>query len=69
MMTHVERKSRYTLAALIPAKKAAYYTDAMIQCFRKLPPDKVKSFTVDHGKEFSKHRQIRDALGAVPGGV
>jgi IS30 family transposase len=65
LATHVERKSRYTVAAFIPKKNSAEYTAATIALFKLLPSKRIKSLTVDHGKEFSKHRVIRDALQAT----
>jgi IS30 family transposase len=60
--THVERKSRYVVALKIPVKKAAPYAAATIERFAKLPKDKVKSFTVDHGKEFFCHTELSSKL-------
>jgi len=63
--THVERKSRYTVALPIAKKRAANFTTATIEYFQERYHSKVKSFTFDHGKECSKHKDICRELNAL----
>ncbi len=60
--THVERKSKYAVLRIVSDKSAKAFTDATIAAFRRLPANKCKSFTVDHGKEFANHREIHCEL-------
>lgn len=56
--TQVERVSRYAVLFKIPDRTAESFTEANIQAFENIPKSKCRSFTVDHGKEFSKHREL-----------
>lgn len=60
--THTDRMSRYAILCKIPDRTASEFTAATVLAFEKLPKSKRKSFTVDHGKEFSMHREIYAAL-------
>ena len=60
--TQVERVSRYAVLFKIPDRTAASFTEANIQAFEKIPKSKRRSFTVDHGKEFSQHRELSAKL-------
>lgn len=60
--THVERKSRYTILCKLENRTAKAYTQGTIAAFARLQPGKCKSFTADHGKEFSGHRELSQAL-------
>ena len=60
--TQVERVSRYAILFKIPDRTAVAFTEANIKAFERLPKSKCKSFTVDHGKEFSNHREISTKL-------
>jgi transposase, IS30 family len=51
--THVERKSRYTVAVKVADKSANTVTRAALDAMKKLPPEKVKTMTFDNGKEFA----------------
>ncbi len=62
--THVERKSRYTLAVKLGSKSAEDYTTATVNVFEKIPATKVKTFTVDNGKEFANFKGIETGLTA-----
>lgn len=64
LATHVDRKSRYLIAAKIPNKSTDAYISATIQLFRQLPKGKVRTFTVDNGKEFANHAEITSVLNA-----
>lgn len=60
--TQVERVSRYAILFKIPDRTATAFTEANVKAFERLPKSKCKSFTVDHGKEFSNHREISTKL-------
>lgn len=62
--THVERKSRYTQATKLASKSAEDYTIATLEIFKKIPSAKVKTFTVDNGKEFAHFKEMEKALAA-----
>lgn len=61
--THVERKSRFTVALKIPNRTTKPFIDSAIGFFSQLPKSRCRSFTVDHGKEFADHRRLSQALG------
>lgn len=60
--THVERKSRYLVLCKIPNRTASEFTSATITAFLGIPKNKIKSFTVDHGKEFANHRELSEKI-------
>lgn len=60
--THVERRSRYSVLCKIPNRTAAEFTTATVEAFMRIPKNKRKSFTVDHGKEFSNHRELSEKI-------
>lgn len=62
LATFVDRKSRYLLAVRMPDRKAATMTSAMITTFSRLPKNKRRSFTVDHGNEFFGFRDVEKAI-------
>ena len=61
--THVERKTRYTVAVKVADKSAASVTKATLAAMRKLPPEKVKTMTFDNGKEFAGFKELERGLG------
>jgi IS30 family transposase len=61
IVTQVDRKSRYLVAAKIPNRKSELYMSATIRALQGKP---VKTFTVDNGKEFARHTILTDQLGA-----
>ena len=63
LATHVDRKTRYLVVALLPDRKAATYVRETKRAFARhgLAP---KTFTADNGMEFSMHRQMEKALKA-----
>lgn len=63
LVTHVERKSRYVVAARINDKRAESVNRGTWRAFRWIPPDLRKTLTVDNGKEFSGFQQIERELG------
>jgi IS30 family transposase len=63
LATHVERKSRYLLAAKLADKKAATMNDQSIASFLKLPRTMRQTLTVDNGKEFSQFKELEAKTG------
>lgn len=63
LVTLVERKSRYTLAARLNSRHSAGVTHAIIELLR---PHKTqcKTLTFDNGKEFAEHEFIAQCLQA-----
>lgn len=64
VMSHVERKSKYTKLAKLPDKSAA---SVMRACARVLLPlaHCIETITYDNGKEFASHAEIATSLGAL----
>jgi IS30 family transposase len=60
--THVERKSRYTVALKVEDKSADTVTKATLRRMKKLPPEKVKTMTFDNGKEFAGFKELERGL-------
>ena len=60
--THVERKTRYTVAVKVADKSAETVTHATLAAMRKLPPEKVKTMTFDNGKEFAGFKELERGL-------
>jgi len=60
--THVERKTRYTVAVKVADKSAETVTKATIAAMKKLPPEKVKTMTFDNGKEFAGFKELERGL-------
>jgi IS30 family transposase len=60
--THVDRKSRYTVAIKVADKSADRVTQATLAAMRKLPPEKVKTMTFDNGKEFAGFKELERGL-------
>lgn len=62
--THLELKTRFLVAALLPDRSAATYNQKTRRAFARHLRMRVKTLTVDNGMEFSQHRQMEKALGA-----
>jgi IS30 family transposase len=60
--THVERKTRYTVAIKVADKSAETVTRATIAAMKKLPPEKIKTMTFDNGKEFAGFKELEYEL-------
>jgi len=56
--SHVERKSRYLVAAKLSDKSAETMTTASAMAFRRVPKLMRKTLTVDNGKEFAHFKQL-----------
>lgn len=63
LATHVERKSRYTVAVKVSDKSASTVTRATVQGLRRIPAAKRKTLTLDNGKEFAGFAQMERQLG------
>ncbi len=61
--THVERKSRYLIAAKLADKTAAVTTQAVTLAFRKIPVALRHTLTLDNGKEFASFSDIERRTG------
>jgi IS30 family transposase len=63
ILTHVDRKSKYTKLAILPDKSAASVQSA---CDASLLPiaHKIETITYDNGKEFAGHAKIATTLEA-----
>ena len=61
--THVERKSRYLIAAKLTNKAAAVTATAVTSAFRRIPKALRHTLTLDNGKEFARFRDIEKHTG------
>lgn len=61
IITHVDRKSRYLVAAKTSDNRTNTYMDATIRAMAGLP---AKTFTTDNGKEFAGHARLTQELQA-----
>ena len=61
--THVERKSRYTVATKLDNQRADEYLQSTLVAFSKIPLCWKKSTTVDNGKEFADFKTIEESTG------
>ncbi len=58
IMTYVCRKPRFLIAELMTDRKAATFNQVMIENFKYIPPEYVRTFTSDNGKEFSGFKEL-----------
>lgn len=63
LVTHVERKSRYLVAARIDDKRAVTFNRGTRRAFRWIPPRLCHTLTADNGKEFSQFEELETMLG------
>lgn len=63
VLSHVERKSRYTRLGKLADKKAATLSAATCAIFRGLPSKLRRTLTADNGKEFADFKTIERRLG------
>ena len=63
LATHVERKSRFLVAAKLADKRAATMTRATTTSFWRLPKALRQTLTVDNGKEFSQFKELEAKTG------
>lgn len=60
--THVDRKTGYLVAFKLKGLTSAEFVERTVEAFKQVPPEYHKTFTVDHGKEFTKHRDLARLL-------
>lgn len=66
ILTHVERKSRFTCADKIRRSTAIAIREASVKRFIQFPQKKRRTITYDNGTEFSEHQQTeRDAKTTI----
>ena len=63
LATHVDRKSRFLVAAPLRDGRAASLNRATIAAFAKIPRRLRRTLTVDNGREFAAHQRLERALG------
>lgn len=63
LLTHVERKSGYLLAAKLEARRSADVNRASQQLFASLPAQLRRTLTLDNGKEFASHEELAQVTG------
>jgi IS30 family transposase len=61
--THVERRSRYLIAAKLADKKAESLTSQSVKAFLNIPKKLRQTLTVDNGKEFSLFKELEIKTG------
>jgi len=65
LVTHVERRTRYLLAAKIPDKKSATFTACSCELLRSVPPALRRTLTLDNGSEGAGYRDIEHRAGVA----
>lgn len=63
LATHIERKSRYLIAARLHDKKADTFTRRSLRAFKRIPKALRHTLTVDNGKEFARFKQFEGREG------
>ena len=63
IVSHVERKSRYLIAARLSDKTASTLTSESVKAFLRVPKVMRKTLTVDNGKEFSRFKKLEEKTG------
>jgi IS30 family transposase len=61
--THVDRRSRFLLAAKVFRRTAAEVTDATQKLLQPLPQQVRRTLTVDNGSEWTAFRRLQRTLG------
>ncbi len=61
ILSHVDRKSKYTKLAKLPDKRAKNVTRACRKLLKRMKKY-IKTITYDNGKEFAQHREIAKLL-------
>ena len=56
--THVDRKTGYLVAFKLEGLSSTEYVERTVEAFKQIPQKYRKTFTVDHGKEFTNHRDL-----------
>lgn len=63
VVTHVERKSRYTCLGKLEDKRAAGLSEVTCRVMARIPAKLRKTMTADNGKEFTEFKVIEQGLG------
>ena len=63
IITLVDRKSRYLLAAKLQGKHSSTLAEKAIQSFARLPHRARQTLTVDNGTEFAGFKKIEEKSG------
>lgn len=63
LVTHVERKSGYLLAARMNTRQSAMLVRTSRRVFAEIPAELRLTMTVDNGKEFALHEELTRHLG------
>jgi IS30 family transposase len=63
VVTHVDRRSRYMVAAVLRDGRANTLVKASVRAFAKIPARLRHTLTADNGHEFSAHKRMEQALG------
>lgn len=63
IVTHVERKSRYLMAAKLEDRKAETFAAKGVELFNSLTPELRKTLTLDNGSECARFDKIEQATG------
>lgn len=63
LATHVERKSRYLVAARLGDRTSETFVRESIEALNKMPWQYRKTMTADNGSEFARFKFMEDALG------
>lgn len=61
--THVERKSRYLIAAKLVNKTAVVTAEAVVAAYRRIPKAMRSTLTLDNGKEFARFKDMEKGAG------
>lgn len=60
---HVERKSRYLIAAKLENKTAKVTAEVVTAAYKRIPKAMKHTLTVDNGKEFARFKEIENGAG------
>lgn len=62
IVTMVDRRSRYLLTGISSSRKAPEIADVFISMLKDLPEKRLRSITLDRGKEFAKHSNVTEII-------
>lgn len=62
LVTHVERRTGYMVAAWLPDKKSETLNERTIEAFTGIVPSRIRTLTTDNGSEFSGFKGLEKAL-------
>ncbi len=65
IVTLVDRRSRYLLTGISNSKKPKEIAEVFYKMLKDLPPERVRSITLDRGKEFAEHSEVTSKLPHV----